>query len=612
VVSGLVGILNFDGSPAPACLLERLTKFLSSRGPDAQDVWVDGPVGLGHTLLQVSAGHPREKQPAQLDGRLWIVADARIDSRTELIDKLRTKTRNPGALCRSTPDAELILRAYDAWGEGCVEHLLGDFSFAIWDARQRRLFCARDHFGFRLFFYARTGNSLVFSNTLDCLRLYPRVSDRLDDLAIADFLLFESNQDLATSAFGDIKRLPPAHTLSCDRDGITVSRYWKLPEAAPVRYGRAQEYLDAFREIFDSAVSDRLRGTTAGLHLSGGLDSSAVAISARRIADQRGGTVDLRGFTHFHEELIPHEEKHYAGLVGRALRIPIEFLNGDNCHVYDVYDDPDFRTPEPIHPVMGYRNANPAKEIAAFSRTALAGYGGDPALASLLSEHFKRLFRGGKYLQMLFDILGYLTAEGRLSRLYLRTRFQRWFGHNAPEEFPEWLNPDLVRRFDLKARWDAFLNEDEPNHSARPEAYSLVASKYWTHIIESEDASISGFQIDVGYPFFDLRVLKFLLGLPALPWSSDKQILRQAAHGILPEEVRLRKKSPLIRDPIEALLQRPESAWVDRFQPVPELESFVIRKKIPRVFKTGNTFGALLQLRPLSLNFWLQRRSIGS
>jgi asparagine synthase (glutamine-hydrolysing) len=608
-MSGFVGLLNLDGAPADHALLDCLTRYLAFRGPDAQEAWTDGPVGFGHTLLQITSGPP-ERQPAQLDGRLWVVADARIDARAELVDKLKSKSRLAHSISLCTPDAELILHAYATWGPACVEHLLGDFSFAIWNAQEKRLFCGRDHFGFRLFYYARLGNSLVFSNTLDCLRLHPGISDRLNEVAIADFLLFEYDQDLDTSVFADVLRLPPAHVLQASQGTVTISQYWTLPEVAPLRYEKPQDYVDAFREVFDSAVSDRLRGCSAGLHLSGGLDSPTVAISARRVADRRCGTVDLRAFTLFHEKLIPHEEKHYAGLVAQSLRLPVQYLNADDCHLYDLFDDPEFRTPEPMHCAMGCRNVDPVKEIATFSRTALAGFGGDPALASLLSEHFKRLYKSGKFGQMFSDAFGYLTAEGRSSRLYLNTRFRRWFGPKGSLEFPGWMNPEFVKRLGLIDRWEVAMKWSSPNKSARPEGYdALYPPYYWTSLIEKEDMSFSGFRVEVGYPFFDLRALKLLLALPALPWASDKEILRRAAHGILPDAVRLRKKSPLIQDPIQALLHRPESTWIDRFQPAPELEEYVVRGRIPALFETKDSSGAFNHLRPLSLNFWLQRRS---
>src|SRR5207344_3160791 len=109
-------------------------------------------------------------------------------------------------------DVELILRAYLVWGEDFVEHLLGDFAFAIWDGPKQRLFCARDHLGVKPFFYAQVGQKLIFSSSLDCIRQHPAVSDRLNDLAIADFLLFDLNQDKATTSFADIQRVPPAHS----------------------------------------------------------------------------------------------------------------------------------------------------------------------------------------------------------------------------------------------------------------------------------------------------------------------------------------------------------------------------------------------------------------
>src|SRR6185503_14013963 len=125
----------------------------------------------------------------------WLVADARIDGE------------------RDRSDAETILQSYEKWGHDCVEHLIGDFAFAIWDKRLRRLFCARDHFGVKPFFYARAGNSFIFSNTLNVLRLDRRVSDELNETAIDDYLKSGLNQDLSTTAFRDIQRLPPAHAL---------------------------------------------------------------------------------------------------------------------------------------------------------------------------------------------------------------------------------------------------------------------------------------------------------------------------------------------------------------------------------------------------------------
>ena len=129
-MSGIAGLLSLDGGPIDGHLLSRLTESMQFRGPDARETWDGGRVGFGHAMLRATFESQHERQPCSLDGRVWIVADARVDGQSELCQKLRSA----GHDCRqSTNDAELILQAYRAWGDDCVRHLLGDFAFAIWD-----------------------------------------------------------------------------------------------------------------------------------------------------------------------------------------------------------------------------------------------------------------------------------------------------------------------------------------------------------------------------------------------------------------------------------------------------------------------------------------------
>jgi len=604
-MSGFVGMVNLDGRPVDRALLDRMTKSLAFRGPDGQGMWSQGNAGMGHALLRVARESAQEAQPATLDGRVFCVAHARIDAREELAEELRRAGLAPDL---SRPDVELILQAWQAWQEEMLPHLLGDFCFALWDMRQNALFCARDHFGVRPFYYAQAGPSLLFSNTLDCLRLHPGITDRLNDQAIGDFLLFDVNMEGSTTFFADIRRLPPGHVLRCREGRVSVARYWKLPEAEPIEFRRGEECLERFCEVFDAAVSDRLRGESAGILLSGGLDSPSVAVSARRVVDNRGGTFALRAHTYVLDRLVRHQERHYAGMVAEALRIPIEYCAGDDARLYDHFDSPEYRVPEPLHLVMGYRRADPYADLARQSRTALTGYGGDPTLASLLTAHFKRLAQEKKYGRILRDLARYLGAEGRFSRLYLRSRWNRWFGDKLKESFPAWLRPEFADRLELHGRWEALQNGADSNHSARPESYEALASELWPPMLESFDPSVTQFRVEAAHPFFDLRVVSLLLGLPAVPWCSDKEILRQAARGYLPEAVRLRPKSPLEEDPVTVLLKQPESAWVDRFQADPVLEEYVVREQIPALCRAEDSSQTWVNLRPLSLNFWLQRR----
>jgi len=150
-VSGIYGIVHHNGAPVTRETLAPLATAMSFRGPDGHGQWCGDTAGLGHLMLHTTPESLGERQPAGLRAapHLVITADARIDNRDELFDALGT----PGPGRDKTPDSSLILAAYERWGEDCLKRLLGDFAFAIWDSRERKLFCARDPFGCNSFVY---------------------------------------------------------------------------------------------------------------------------------------------------------------------------------------------------------------------------------------------------------------------------------------------------------------------------------------------------------------------------------------------------------------------------------------------------------------------------
>jgi asparagine synthase (glutamine-hydrolysing) len=600
-----VGLVGLDGGTIDTALLQQLTDFLAFRGPDAQHVWSGGLIGFGHTLLRATHEASNEEQPVSLNG-IVCVADARVDGRADLIKKLGAKG------CLISPgigDCELILHAYSVWGTACVEHLIGDFVFAIWDGKEQLLFCARDQFGVKPFFYAhvRDTNLLIFSNTLDCIRRHPAVSSRLNDLAIADFLLFDMGRDPRTTTFTDIQRLPAAHVLLCRNGNVSIRQYWELPVAAPVHYKKPDDYVERFRELLDAAVSDRLRVQSAAVLTSGGLDSPTVAASACRLLASDNDVPRLFAYTEVLDGLMPHEERHYASFVAKALKIPIEFTLSDNVRLFGSAADPLYHSPEPAHSAWPNTSVDQLRQAAATSRAVLTGFGADPAFCSQITVHFRQLLGKKEYVRVLADAARYLLVQGRLSRLYLRTRWQILFASKRQESwYPGWLGEDLEKRLDLRDRWETMKQAPPAVAAVRPGGYEAISSPIWQNLFEGYDAGFTRIPVEVRHPFFDLRLLNFLLALPALPWCSDKQLLREAARGVLPKSVRLRRKSPLRADPIVTLLQRPESAWVDRFEPVPELEQYVLRERIPVVFREKDPWTAWIHLRPLSLNFWLR------
>ena len=219
------------------------------------------------------------------------------------------------------------------------------------------LFCARDQLGVKPFFTHSSAESMVFSNTLDCVRLHPGMSSELNDLAIADFLLFGANQESDITAFHDIRRLPPAYCLIGSREAITCRQYWTLPIDEPIVFKRAEDYTERFKELLRAAVSDRLRTRHVGVLMSGGLDSSSIAAVAAGVLRERSTDFTLQAITSVYDRLIPDGERHYARLVADHLNIPIHYdVRDDETSIAD-WDRLRVHTPEPVQ--------NPAAFVAA-------------------------------------------------------------------------------------------------------------------------------------------------------------------------------------------------------------------------------------------------------
>src|SRR5881296_3903808 len=228
LVSGIAGLWRLDGRPGEPAELDGMLARLAHRGPDGTGAWREGRVALGHGMLHTTPESLREQQPlVGTRGDLVLVADARVDNRAELCSLLPAPS--------DATDAELILAAYERWGEACPEHLLGDFAFAIWDGRTQRLFCARDHFGVKPFYYHhRPGRLFALASEIKGLLVLPDVPRRLNETRVADYLV-PLLEDKEITFYEEIVRLPPAHHMTVSRDGVRIERYWALDPSREIR-----------------------------------------------------------------------------------------------------------------------------------------------------------------------------------------------------------------------------------------------------------------------------------------------------------------------------------------------------------------------------------------
>jgi asparagine synthase (glutamine-hydrolysing) len=605
-MSGIVGILQLDGAPVDRQLLQRLTDFQCFRGPDAKQIWLNGNIGLGHTLLRTTEESEHETQPFTLDDGVWIVADARVDGRRELIAELQSKGQQiPSADTAHITDVELILRSYQVWGEDCLDHLIGDFTFGIWDGKHKQLFCARDQLGVKCFYYAHVGSCIIFSNSLGCIRQHPSVSNRLNDLAIADFLLFEFNLNQATTSFADIQRLPPAHKAVWSGDGALQSQYWNAPVDEPVFYKRADDYTDRFMELTEQAVGDRLRTHRVGILMSGGIDSSTIAAVACELSRKRPTKLDLRAFTAITYD--GPDEGFYAGLVAEQIGIPIEYVDGEEESICSSWEKAQYHTAEPpsstsalpIHPTFWDRNQ-------ARRRVFLQGEGPDNALCIEWKHYISYLFRERRYGRILRDTCSYLAAHrripfwGKISSAFRKDEYQ---GPTFPS-YPGWINQDLESRLSLRARWENFNNPSASNvHADRPRNHSLVYThpEFW-EMFRGYDAEALQAPVEVRFPFLDLRLLRFFLSVPPIPWYHSKYLLRRAMKGKLPPAVLRRAKETT---DTSLIMERTERGRQPLANTAPELHSYVDVEKLPITAPDNMwTAGSILLAR--LFNRWLQ------
>ena len=282
-MSGIAGIIHFDGKPIEPGLIEKMTSAMAHRGRDGINHWVKGSVALGQCMLRTTPESLEEHQPlTNEDESLVLVMDGRLDNRDELGRVLRLNGMTP----RTSNDASLVLCAYRLWGEDSPQHLLGDFAFSIWDNCHQKLFCARDHLGARPFYYVATSGFFAFSSEDEALLPLPRVcrgpnEDFIAHLLVPSFQSFSAGN----TWLSDILSLTPASFLSVSIGGILrKNSYWHLQAGEERVYTSDQQCREAFLYVFSEAVRCRLRSLdTIAAMMSGGLDSASILATVKQL-----------------------------------------------------------------------------------------------------------------------------------------------------------------------------------------------------------------------------------------------------------------------------------------------------------------------------------------
>jgi asparagine synthase (glutamine-hydrolysing) len=605
-VSGFFGTVRFDGAPVEDALLENLADAISFRGPDGRSVWKQNNIGGAFTLIRTGPARQESQQPVVWLDRYYLWGDIRLDGWQELIAQLG---EDAGSFSTDATSESLLLRAWERWGPSCLERVIGEFSFALWDAKEKILWCARDFGGVRPFYYSIVQKVFCFSNTLQILRLVPEISGELDETFVGDFLLDGWNPDASRTVYRDIKRLKAGHLLKLSKDVFEVRRFRKLPIEEPLRLKDPEEYLQAFRDLLHTCVKDRLPEGPVALYLSGGLDSGSVCAVASQIARARAQKDQLIAFTVSWKPFFDDPEPDFAKLTAQHIGISLETLQEETLTPYEKAERGN-GPPEPGQDFFYTREQRNLRIIASHANVVLSGDGGDDVLIGQAWPYLVHLLQNREWKDFARDFGGYFWTHKNIPPLRggFRTKLRKLLGQESQyEEYPTWLNPEFESRANLKQRWlelqDSPRNTEHPLH---PEAYWSLHNGFWSAVLESEDPGWTQINLETRAALLDLRFLRFFLRLPPVPWCVKKELCRQAMKDLLPQTILERPKTPLLKHPVEAI--DGEGEWLKDIPQVNpgQIESFVNWPKWCETFYQSKGSLRWTILRPASLFHWLK------
>ena len=560
-MSGIAGIFYLDGRQINPNLLERMLDKINHRGKDKSGIWYSGSIGLGNNLLYTTPESLYEKLPLEDKERnLTLVSDARIDNRDELISELKLIRKKDEQIT----DSEIILSSYIKWQENCTKKLLGDFVFVIWDDRNKKLFCARDHMGVRPFYYFYVQNRFfAFGSEIKAILSLPEVSRKLNEIRLAEYLI-SIFDDKEITFYTDVLRLPPAHTLTIGNGGLNKRCYWTLDPKGELHLSSDVEYEEKFREIFTRAVKRRLRSAfPVGSFLSGGLDSSSIVCTALKIFKEENTDKKLHTFSFIFDEVPECDERYYINKVLEHCNGFLEkhFIHGDKISPLTDIEKVFFHNDEPFYAPNLFLHWEAYKMASKNGvRILLDGIDGD----TVVSHGYLRiaeLLRAFQMKELYTEVSGLSKNTGypawKILLSYgvkpsipgiLKQAKQKLCHFNAfhtsalysplNKEFAKLVGMRGIQEQKGRWRWQKTLSSLKEEHDLRL-SWGLIP-----FTLELMNKAYAAFSIDSRYPFFDKELVEYCLSLPSdqkLRGGWTRSILRRALKNILPCEIRWRK-----------------------------------------------------------------------
>lgn len=577
---GIAGLIRPGDRPVPEPLLLDMAGELAHRGPDGVGLYVDGAFGMVNTRLSIIDLESGDQPLRNEDGRLWVMQNGELYNHPEL----RAELEGLGHRFATRSDTEVLVHAFEEWGEGCLERLNGEFAFVVWDRERREAFVARDRFGIRPLFLTEVGGDVAFASEARALLRHPAAERRLDPLALVEtFTLWAPQPD--RSAFVGIRELPPGHHVRIGPRGLgTPVSWWDVPFGP--REGERREspaaLAEELRAVLDDAVRIRLRADVpVAVYLSGGLDSSATTALARRHT-----TAELQAFgVGFADPRF--DESAYQDRLADALGVRLSRITVSGRDIAEAFPEVVERAEKPM-----LRTA-PGPLLRLSQRVREAGI-----KVVLTGEGADELFAGYGIFQ-----------EAMIRRFWARQPASRLRPALLGRVYP-YLSRDLAQGGGLMAAFfrEGLADVDDPLYSHRPRfrtttralrflspavraaaavdgdpearlaarlpaafagfgplgraQYLEIVTFLYGYLLHSQgDRMLMAHSVEGRFPFLDVHVAEFAARLPErlrLRDMREKHLLRQAVAPVLPAEITARPKRPY-RAPILRALVGPEA-----------------------------------------------------
>ncbi len=654
---GIYGIWHTDGRPVNTSALQAATTRLRHRGPDDEGYLLvethagtvhlcagldtDGRMGLpplgsasapsadlalGFRRLAILDLSPAGHQPmASADALCWIVFNGEVYNYIEL----RAELSALGHRFRSDGDTEVVLAAYRQWGQACLERFNGMWAFAIWDARERQIFLARDRFGIKPLYYTWDGRTFAFASEIKSLVGMCGVLFAPDEHAIYRFLaggLLPSPR-AGTTFFTHVRSLPPGHAIFVGNEAVREQRYWRLTP-------RDDQPLDAvsavaqYRDLFADAIRLQLRSDVAvGTCLSGGVDSSSIVCMVNRLMQREGISTEQIGsrqktFSAVYASEGPYNERPYVERVIAATGAEANYLIPTAERLWRDAEKLIWHQDEPFLSTSIFAQWCVMSTVRERGVTVLLdGQGADETLAGyrpftvLLSDSLRR----GRLMQAMADALAIqartdcpplpILAQALILQIpdALLQSIRQLRGASKLDLTP--LNPDFVVRSGRETPADWW--DWGQNKTMQQLLRNQVEETSMPHLLRYEDRNSMAFSVEARVPFIDHRLVEFAFAGGA-PWRIQKGwtkwILRQAMEGMAPDSIIWRKSKIGFETPEDEWLRHSPHDYTKLFADCARSSAYLNMPVVRRMIADGTaTAGDKWRLwRWINLELWLK------